>query len=252
VYCKRVDTAPAESAGRRPLKSRNVELFRALARSLALKGVTPNAISFASMVFAAAAAGAFVATWHVSRWGEIVCWLAAGVLIQLRLLANLLDGLVAVEGGKRGLTGELWNEAPDRVSDSLIFIGLGFASGSNPALGFSAALGAMFVAYTRVLGASLGAGMLFIGPMAKPQRMFLVTLLCVWRAIFSDVAEQDAAKRLASSATELYLHDTYYVVEPVFLSAVESVLAAILLGCAITAVRRLSRASAFLRERAQP
>lgn len=245
-----MNVAPAKPSGRRPLKSRNVELFRALARWLARNGITPNAISFSGMVFAAAACGAFVATSHVSRWGEVACWLTAGVLIQLRLLANLLDGLVAVEGGKRSPTGELWNEVPDRIADTLILVGLGFAHGSDSALGFAAALGAMFVAYTRALGTSLGAEQLFVGPMAKPHRMFLVTLLCFWRAIFSDFAEQDAATRLSSGAMDLFLHDTYYVIEPVFLSATRSVLVVIFLGCVITAVRRLVRTSAFLREHA--
>ena len=52
--------------------------------------------------------------------------------IQLRLIANLLDGLVAVEGGKRTPTGELYNEAPDRIADTAVLVGAGYAVGGSP------------------------------------------------------------------------------------------------------------------------
>ena len=45
--------------------------------------------------------------------------LAAGC-IQLRLLCNLLDGLVALEGGRKGKAGDLFNEAPDRYADVVL------------------------------------------------------------------------------------------------------------------------------------
>ena len=49
---------------------------------------------------------------------------------QYGLLANLLDGLVAVEGGRRSPTGELFNEVPDRVSDVLVLAGAVMLSAS--------------------------------------------------------------------------------------------------------------------------
>ena len=91
----------------------------------------------------------------------------------------MLDGMVAVEGGKGGPTGDLWNEAPDRVADAAILIGAGFSAGANPLLGFGAALMAVFVAYIRALGASLGAGQIFLGPQAKPHRMAVLTVSCI-------------------------------------------------------------------------
>jgi phosphatidylglycerophosphate synthase len=106
----------------------------------------------------------------------------------LRLIANLLDGMVAVEGRKGGPVGDLWNEAPDRVSDTAIFIGAGYAAGSEPVLGFGAALVALFVAYIRALGASVGVGQVFLGPAAKQQRMAYMTFVAVYSAIFPGAA----------------------------------------------------------------
>ena len=119
---------------RRPLRTRSATWAQKLAAYLASTPVTPNQISIASMVFAALAGGAFYlgGTWL----------LAAALFIQLRLLCNLLDGMVAVEGGKSTPDGPFWNEAPDRVSDILIITGLGYGIG-EPSLGWAAAALAM-------------------------------------------------------------------------------------------------------------
>ena len=215
-------------AGRRPLTSRDIPLFRALAAGLAGSGISPNAISFFSIVCAAGAAGAFAATPHCEGWALRACWLGAACFIQLRLIANMLDGMVAVEGGKGGPTGELWNEAPDRVADAAIFIGAGFAAGSGVVPGFAAAVAAVFVAYVRALGASVGAGQIFIGPLAKPQRMFVVTLAAVVLAVVPEMRSRVG-------------------VEP--LPLMEVVLWIVTAGCAVTAWRRLARIAAFLRRK---
>src|SRR4051794_3408290 len=153
---------PTEPSGRRPLKTRDWPFFKNLAARLARSGATPNGISFASMIFGGGAGAALAATAAVGEWPSRACWLAAAVFIQLRLIANLLDGMVAVEGRKGGPVGDLWNEAPDRVSDAAIFIGAGYAAGSSPLLGFGAAVVAVFVAYVRALGASVGVGQIFL------------------------------------------------------------------------------------------
>ena len=229
---------PTEPTGRRPLKSRDLPFFKNLAAALARSGATPNGISFASIVFGVLAGLALAKTsivdWdgvplfpNVTRW----FWLAAAVFIQLRLIANLLDGMVAVEGRKGGPTGDLWNEAPDRVSDAAIFIGAGYAAGSAPVLGFAAALVAVFVAYIRALGASVGAGQCFLGPQAKPQRMALMTVVCV-----------------VSAAVPVY--PTVIGQQP--LPAMALALWIVILGGAVTAWRRLAFIADFLRKKSHP
>ena len=220
--------ASLDSAGRRPLKSRDVPIFRSAAAGLARVGVSPNAISFTSIVFSILAAAAFAATPYATDSAVRAVWLAAALLIQLRLLANMLDGMVAVEGGKGGPTGDLWNEAPDRIADAAILIGAGFACGSDPLLGFAAALMAVLVAYVRALGASLGAGQIFLGPQAKPHRMAVMTAACV-----------------ITAAVPIYIGAE----GPAYLPAVEIALWVVIVGGAITAMRRLSVIARFLRAR---
>lgn len=118
---------------------------------------------------------------RVRRWRTYSAWMLVlgAAAIQLRLLCNMLDGLLAIEGGLRSTTGELFNEIPDRVADALILAGAGYALGRvgwGPALGWSAAVLAVLTAYVRMLGGSLGFAQDFSGPMAKQHRMFALTM----------------------------------------------------------------------------
>ena len=135
-------------------------------------GLTADGISIASLVFAAAGSAALL--WCPWPWGLLAC--AAG--IQLRLLCNLIDGMVAVEGGRRSPVGALYNEVPDRIADSLFLVALGYAVGLGW-LGWFAALAAAVTAYIRVLGGTLGLAQDFRGPQAKPHRMAVMTVGCL-------------------------------------------------------------------------
>ncbi|MCQ4167473.1 CDP-alcohol phosphatidyltransferase family protein [Tahibacter harae] len=161
-----------KDANRRPIAARSLASMQRIAAALARSGITPNAISVASIAFAAAGAAALL--WLAAPWGA---WLCA-VGIQLRLLCNLFDGMVAIEGGRQTPAGALYNEVPDRVADSVLLVALGIAAG-QPWLGWLAALLAALTAYVRTLGGALGQAQDFRGPMAKQQRMALMTLACV-------------------------------------------------------------------------
>src|SRR5215475_13628174 len=86
---------------RRPLKTRQRAWAQALARMLTRAGASPNAISLASLVFALAAGASLALTAQTGGSARIVLFLNAAAGIQLRLLCNMLDGMVAVEGGKK-------------------------------------------------------------------------------------------------------------------------------------------------------
>lgn len=100
---------------RRPIKSRSNPMMVNLAKWLSQKNVTPNHISLLSMIPAFIAMIA-LALWQVSAllWVQILLLIIAIAGIQLRLLCNLVDGMVAIEGGKVTPAGELFNEVPDR------------------------------------------------------------------------------------------------------------------------------------------
>jgi len=174
------------TSARRPLRSRQTRWAAALAGWLTRAGVRPNTISALSVLFAGVAGLAFV----VTAWGppgrRIALLLAAAAFIQLRLLCNLLDGMVAIEGGQRTPSGEVWNDLPDRLADPLVLVPAGYAITAvtwGAALGWAAALLAVLTAYVRVLGGSLGLPQDFGGPMAKQHRMALMTAAAVLGAV---------------------------------------------------------------------
>lgn len=212
------------AASRRPLKVRQTRWATAIAKRLAGAGVAPNHISLASIAFATLAAAAFVGTRYANApIVDAVLFLLAIVGIQGRLLCNLFDGMIAVEGGHRTPTGELYNETPDRVADTLILVAAGYAADPvyGPTLGWLAALLAMATAYVRVLGKACGAGTYFVGPMAKQHRMAVITwvaFIAFLIRIFDDGVMPALDRRQLSAG-----------------------LALVSLGCVPTLWRRLSR-----------
>lgn len=160
-------TKPAD---RRPLRHRGFRWIQAMAAALARTGVSPNTISVFGLVAALAAGSLWALTGHQPE-AERLLWLTGAFLVLVRILANTLDGMVAVEWGKASPVGLLYNEAPDRLSDTALLVGAGYANGGSIELGYAAACVALFVSYVRLLGRVAGAPSDFSGPMDKGGRM---------------------------------------------------------------------------------
>ena len=117
----------------------------------------------------------------------------------------------------------LFNEVPDRVSDAAVLIGAGYAVGSHVVLGDPAASVAIFTAYVRAVGKAMTGLQDYRGPMAKPQRMFVTTIVPFWMALFPRA---------------VHGYGGY--------SMVDLVLAIVVVGGLITAGRRLGFIARFL------
>lgn len=168
----------AQDENRRPLSSRDSSWARSIARRLSTASVTPNQISMASMAMAAIAGVAFWQAGAATGGARVALLLTAALFCQFRLLCNLFDGMVAIEGGKQAPDGPFWNEFPGRVADILILVGTGYGVGL-PALGWTAGAFAVLTAYTRELGRNCGLPADFSGPMAKQHRMAAITAAAV-------------------------------------------------------------------------
>lgn len=233
------------SPERRPIASRETAWARAISTSLARAGCTPNGISVAGML-AGVAAGIFFACTRFPGY-ELICFLLAAFCVQLRLAANMFDGMVAIETGQRSPVGELYNEVPDRISDIGTLVGAGYAIGGMPELGLWAAIMAVLTAYVRAQGKAAGAPNDFCGPMAKQHRMAVITLSAVVAAV------------MAVMPVNFFIHDTYLKLSVPWLPAWEVssdagvmslALAVIIVGCCFTVLRRLYRMAACLRKQA--
>src|SRR5437016_3791156 len=170
------------TTARRPLKTRQKEWAKAIAGFLVRQRIHPNLISVLSIFCAALAAVALSSSSYSTPVHRVILLLVAAAGIQLRLLCNMLDGMVAVEGKMQTKSGEIFNDLPDRISDALILVSAGYAVPDlpyGPALGWCAALLAIFTAYVRLLGGASGLPQSFMGPMAKPHRMATLTVACL-------------------------------------------------------------------------
>lgn len=171
-----------DTANRRPLRVREMGLMNRFAAWLSGRDITPNQISIFSVVCALGGALALYLAGQATGAERAGWFIATALMIQLRLLCNLFDGMVAVEGGKQTPAGELFNDVPDRVADPLLIVACAFALPEFPSamwLAWLAALLAVLTAYIRVLGVAVGVPADFRGPMAKQQRMALLTLACL-------------------------------------------------------------------------
>ncbi|MDG0815412.1 CDP-alcohol phosphatidyltransferase family protein [Bdellovibrio svalbardensis] len=171
--------------GRRELKTRNKAWAHKLAQLLASSNISPNQISALSIFCALGGLAAFAAA-HTT--GHHLFLVLAVLGIQTRLLCNLMDGMVAIEFKKKSPVGDLYNEVPDRIADAFLILGAGLYCQSHDlamTLTWVNIFLATMTAYIRALGASLGNGHKYLGPMAKQHRMALLTAAAVIELVFN-------------------------------------------------------------------
>jgi phosphatidylglycerophosphate synthase len=215
----------AELGDRRPIATRNTKWAQAATAWLAARNVSPNAISITGMC-ACIVAGIALGLTSVAY--DRIFWLIAALGAQLRLTANMLDGMVALASRRASKVGELYNEVPDRVSDAAVFIGAGFAWGGNVTLGYIATILAIFTAYVRAAGKIAGASNEFCGPMAKQHRMLVITVACLYSAV-------------VPRSWQIFHFDNLEI------GVMALALTVIIAGCLITIARRLMRIAHTLR-----
>ena len=142
--------------------------FLALGRGLARLGVSANALTYASLVFAfggclAAALGYFI---------------PAALAIVVGGACDALDGVVARSTNTTSRYGALLDSTVDRVSDSLPLLGIVVFHAHFPVLALLpglALIGAIVIPYARARAEALGAKLpsLF---MRRPERVILLVI----------------------------------------------------------------------------
>jgi len=99
-----VNSPPDLSGDRRPIAARGLRPVVRAADRLVRRRASPNAISVAGAIAACLAGLALAFTRHWPAAAHPL-WLLAAVLVQARLMANLLDGMVAIGRGVASATG---------------------------------------------------------------------------------------------------------------------------------------------------
>jgi phosphatidylglycerophosphate synthase len=178
-----------ETDNRRPIAARSAGWAHWLAARAAGGGASPDLISALSIAVAALGAALMVSAGAIVTTPlRALLLIGAAVAIQLRLLCNLIDGMVAVEYRRGGAAGPIWNELPDRFSDVALLAGAGYGVARSGVAfgaeaGWACAVLALTTAYVRELGRGMGFVADFSGPMAKQQRMATLTAACLVGAV---------------------------------------------------------------------
>ncbi|WP_425606065.1 CDP-alcohol phosphatidyltransferase family protein [Lysobacter firmicutimachus] len=186
-----------------PMRRRHGWRLVLLAR-LRVSGATPNGISLFAIGLAALAGLSFLfALRDPPHYGASLLAFAA-LCLQGRLLCNRLDGLLARRGGLVGKAGEVYSDAPDRLADALVFLGVGYGLAPwlawGPDLGWAASLLSVGTAYVRVLGLACGLREHREGPMARRPRMIAMSVAAALAAVGLALGQATAVAWLLAAA----------------------------------------------------
>ena len=162
---------PGGQQGLYRLKPASQRLVEPLADVLVARRVSPDVLSLVSIVVAGIGGASLALSPSVPA-----LLLVVPVAAAIRLVLNLLDGMVARRLGPGRPVGELWNEVGDRIADLLFVGGLAFVPAVGPWLGLSAVLAALLASYAGITARAAGGRRQYGGVMSKPGRMIVLAL----------------------------------------------------------------------------
>jgi phosphatidylglycerophosphate synthase len=147
------------------LKPRFQALLRPLTGAIQRAGVTANQVTVAACVVSVLL-GALLA----AAAGRRELFLLVPLWLLLRMALNAIDGMLAREFGQASPLGAYLNELGDVVSDAALYAPFALLPGSNPWLVGALIVAAAIAEMTGVLGAAIGSGRRYDGPMGKSDR----------------------------------------------------------------------------------
>ncbi|MDX6287991.1 MAG: CDP-diacylglycerol---glycerol-3-phosphate 3-phosphatidyltransferase [Frankiales bacterium] len=143
-----------------------------LRRRFAVRGVTPNAVTAAGVVFAAGA-GAVLALVRPGWWAA----LAVTALLAARLACANLDGALARETRRTSAYGSVVNEFGDRAADLAALAGCLVLA--PPSVVATAAFASTLPSWVALAGAAAGANRVNGGPVGKTERAALLVVIAL-------------------------------------------------------------------------
>jgi phosphatidylglycerophosphate synthase len=150
--------------------------LRPYERTLVRLGVTPNAITLASLVTAL-----------ISAWGFATGRFALGGWMYLFTgILDIFDGRVARATNRVSPGGAFFDSVMDRYSEIIVFGGMAYFYRDSWALFvvLGASMGSVMVSYTRARAEGLDIRDVNIGTMQRPERLFYLGVVSALTPIF--------------------------------------------------------------------
>jgi len=180
-------------------KARWQQALRPFVAFCARNRVHPDVFTYGALLLS------FVAAFALWRAGARRAWLwLVPPCVLVRLLLNLMDGLVAREVGLADAWGEAKNEFGDRVADAAIFLGLSFGGYVDARLAALSLAFILCVSYLGILGKSLGGARVYGGIFGKGDRMISLAAFTLYPILSGDLGSYNwylASAALAAAAT---------------------------------------------------
>ncbi len=173
-------------------KSKWQQALRPIVVFCASRRIHPDFFTYGALLLSLLAGLAFIIAGENRFW----LWLAIPCLL-VRLLFNLMDGLVAREIGLANAWGEVKNEFGDRIADLIIFSGLAFGGYADTRLvGLALAL-VLCISYLGILGKALGGPRVYGGLFGKGDRMISLALFSFYPLFSANLKSYDIYLGLA-------------------------------------------------------
>jgi len=148
-------------------------------------GVTPDLLSYASLVVTLGGSAALAVGWFG----------LGGWTLLLAFALDAWDGMLARALGTASVRGEFLDAVIDRYNDLFVFLGLMFYYRADPlpcALAAAALVGSTLTSYTRAKGEAVGVDP-NVGWMQRHERAVYIGIATVMSPIIASFVEPDAA-----------------------------------------------------------
>jgi len=182
-------------------KSKWQQALRPVVGFCAQHHIHPDLFTYGALLLSFVAALAFLLAraHHAWLWLVLPC-------VLVRLLLNLMDGLVARQLGLASAWGEAKNEFGDRLADAAIFLGLAFGGYADARLAALALALILCVSYLGILGKALGGPRVYGGIFGKGDRMISLALFTFYPLFSGNLASYNwylAFAAVAAAVTAL-------------------------------------------------
>ncbi|MBW6469965.1 MAG: CDP-alcohol phosphatidyltransferase family protein [Methanosarcinaceae archaeon] len=155
----------------RPFASKFIE---PVAKAFTKAGISPNAVSIMSLLFAAMAGVYF---YYADGNPKIV--LIAGLFVFFNSFLDAMDGLMARHLKIAGAKGDFLDHVIDRYSDVFIICGIFLGGHVDWRIGVVAIVGVLLTSYLGTQAQALNIGRYYGGVMGRADRLILIILASI-------------------------------------------------------------------------
>ncbi|NOJ29091.1 MAG: CDP-diacylglycerol--glycerol-3-phosphate 3-phosphatidyltransferase [Nitrososphaeraceae archaeon] len=159
---------------------KNIEpILHKIGLYFAKTGLGPNFWTIAGLVFSILAGLTFSSAFFIT-YSDYYIIMLASLFLLISGFFDIVDGAVARTTKKTSTKGAFFDSVSDKISESIIFIGITIGNLSNPVLSISAISCSLLVGYIRSRAESIGINLGGIGIGERAER---IIILCIFGLI---------------------------------------------------------------------